>query len=262
MKKNRKITLFPTQLAKNICPDALGTAFLSLDQQTISLNLYNLPKPDQFTIEKERCDCYRAWLYNPALEKIVFVGDLIPSGDGLFTLYDIPLRIEEGLTELLITHEQTAGKTPAGEILLIGYLAESVSQPLERFEPFSKPLSFHQWWKVEAKSKTTALNNCQFCPYWQRYCWPQAPVIDDDFDLPEIIGFMADPKSKLQYLVHGLPGRLLKSSQPEQGKTGYLYWHPYYGVPEKLGAIGYWLCYINPVTNKIVTPLGVTIPPG
>lgn len=262
MQKNKKMTLYPTQIVKNISKDATGTVYLSADQQTISINIYNLPHPSNFSIEKTRCDFYRAWLYNPAREKIILVGNLIPSGDGLYTLYDIPLQIKEGYTELTITYERERAKTPQGKILLIGYLAESVTQPLERFEPFSTPLNFHQWWKIETKSKTTLLkNSCQVCPYWQNFRWPQYQI-PDNFDLPEIIGLMTDPKNHLQYLVHGLPGRFLKNSQPEAGKTGYLYWHPYYGVQKKVGAIGYWLCYINPNTDKIVTPLGVTIPPG
>lgn len=109
---------------------------------------------------------------------------------------------------------------------------------------------------------------CDHCPQRQQNTppsHPPAPLTDlrrDGFDLPNLIGMVTDDSRKLQYMVHGIPGRLLRSDQPDQGRTGYLYWHPYYGMEEQPGAVGYWLCYIDPMTNQFLTPMGVTIPPG
>lgn len=106
---------------------------------------------------------------------------------------------------------------------------------------------------------------CDFCPQRQPH-QPSSALPSNSprngFYLPQLIGTVADESGSLQYMVHGIPGRLLRADQPDQGRTGYLYWHPYYGIEERIGAIGYWLCYIHPQTNQIATPLGVTIPPG
>ncbi len=260
MQETKKIPLFPTCLIKGISPETVGTAQYSQDSSTISLNISNLPAPNLFSAKDLQYDCYKAWLHNLKTEEIRPLGTLTDSNnDGLYRLNNISLTLEDGFSELTITYEPENSNIPSGEILLIGYLSQSTTHPMERFEPFSSPLPLHKWWKIEEKSGTNSTQeNCQFCPYWQRYCWPPNNQ-DDKFDLPKIIGILSDNDGNLKYLVHGVPGRLSKNNQPDFGRSGYLYWHPYYGMKEKPGAMGYWICYIDPATNKVVTPMGVTI---
>ena len=258
MGKNKKITLFPTKYIKKYSDNAMGTATISRQKKNISLNLYNLPGLERFE-NKDPNYCYKAWLINPQNDQILTLGQLKAEGDGLYILYDVPINLEERYTEILITAEPESATLPGETILLIGYLSDSSTQPLEQFKPFNPPLPLHNWWKL-----TEAKESCEThyqCPYQSSRSFHPTTPRKQDLGLPRILGTKLDEEGNVEYFVHGIPGRFLRKEQPDQGQTGYLYWRPYYGIEEKVGALGYWLCYLNPKTNQITTPMGVTIPP-
>ncbi|AZR73783.1 hypothetical protein BBF96_10530 [Anoxybacter fermentans] len=258
MQEIKKITLFPTRFIKKHFQNVIGTANFSNKSKQISLNIYNLPEPGYFSTTEREYTCYKGWLFNPETNQSFLIGTLTPTGEGLYILYDISIQWQEGFSEIIITAEPDSVKHPGDLILLIGYLKGSKTQPLKKFEPFSPPLPNHKWWKI----KKADTNHCLFCPNWQQFLWPPIPTpVNQGLDLPHIIGLKTDGNGNIQYFVHGIPGRFLRSEQPDQGRTGYLYWHPYYGIEERIGAMGYWLCYLDPETNQIATPIGVTIPP-
>lgn len=268
MQEIKKITLHPTRSIKKHSPEAIGSLLFDQGGEKISLNLFNLPEPSLFSTEDQECDCYKSWLYNPTSGQILALDTLTPSRDGLYIRYDLPIEFREGFSEILITAEQESSNQPTQEILLIGYLFNQTDQPLERFEPFSPSLTNHKWWKVKNIEKEDSVQRsprtCHQCPNWQQFCY--RPMYSTPgrrgFDLPYILGLATNNAGEVQYMVHGIPGRFLRAEQPDQGRTGYLHWQPYYGIEEKVGAMGYWLCYIDPKTNQTATPYGVTMPPG
>lgn len=289
MQEMIKIVLSPTRLVRIRAPEAIGSILFDDTGKRASIHLFNLPKPDIFLPEPNPSAAYTGWFYHPASGEVLPIGTLLPAGEQLYILYDVPFAAKAGFHEVIITVETADGPAPQGEILLIGYLGQETGRMMESFEPFDPPLPHHRWWKIHQgaahspkhirtdptpsgehgkashpvtgpAARTARFDlPCARCPQRQ----PQPPGrLQAGFYLPHIIGMVTDEGGILQYIVHGIPGRLLRAEQPGEGQTGYLHWQPYYGMEERIGAIGYWLCYINPGTNQVLTPQGVTIPPG
>ncbi len=275
MQEAIKITLSPTQIMKKQFPHAIGTATILENHSSISINLFNFPEPNYFSRNNKKYTCYQAWLYNPSSGQVLPLGAFTDSGDQLYILYDIPIKWQEEFNEVIISAEIDSKSSPE-EILMLGYLSNMKTEHLEIFQPFDPPLPDHKWWKIKKVPNSYAQQNTtqyQQCPNWQQkfpnhfqpypYYQPmQNRRVNNNFGLPQILGLQTTNYDNVKYLVHGIPGRLLRIEQPAQGKTGYLYWQPYYGFEKEIGAIGYWLCYIDPKTNQIATPMGVCIPPG
>ncbi len=278
MKKVIKIALFPTQFMKKFCSRAVGTATIhtstSKDQNYLSINLFNFPKPNQFSKENKKCTCYKGWVFNPTSGQVILLGTFTTSGDQLYLLYDIPIKRQDEFSEIIVTADINSSSSSSPEqILMLGYLSNMETKHLESFQPFSPQLPDHKWWKMKKTqdnpNHSQKMNTCNFCPY----CRPmptnyylqspsQPSTSHNKYGLPQILGLKVNQSGNIEYLVHGIPGRLLRSEQPNQGKSGYLNWQPYYGFEKEIGALGYWLCYIDPITNQIATPMGVNIPPG
>ena len=56
------------------------------------------------------------------------------------------------------------------------------------------------------------------------------------------------------YYYIGIPGRKLKSEQPEQGRSGFSLWQPVAGaedIADEKEAYGYWICAINKNNGEI-----------
>lgn len=87
----------------------------------------------------------------------------------------------------------------------------------------------------------------------------QVPADTNRLSLYQLIGLTLDQEGTPEYLVHGIPGRFNQEDQPQQGKTGYVYWH-LAAQQEEHPDLGYWLVYLDPKTNQVVFP--EPIPPG
>lgn len=73
----------------------------------------------------------------------------------------------------------------------------------------------------------------------------------------QLIGLTFDEDGHIQYLVHGIRGKYNVQNQPQQGKTGYVYWHLGAWQEEEPG-MGFWLVYLDPKTGQIVYPHPIT----
>ena len=253
MEEIKKIVLSPTRPVKERISEAVGASVYCAETRRMTINLFNMPEPSAFLRDEEMPTTYHGWFYNPNSGEIVQIGALTPAGESLYWLFDAPVELREDFTEIIITAERENSLQPHGEILLIGYMTDGTPGLLEPFQPFARALPNHRWWKLNSVSP------CQFC---MNGTANMERLRTQGFDLPEIIGVHSDENDQAQYMVHGIPGRFLRTEQPAGGRTGYLHWQPYYGMEQKTGAIGYWLSYIDLKTNQTVSPLGVTIPPG
>lgn len=258
MPEVKKIILSPTQLIKNLTPEAIGSIIFFEETNRVSVNLFNMPDPDHFPRGETPSTSYMGWLFNPTTGETLPIGALSSAGEQLYWLYDAPLEAPEGFSEVIVTAEGASAYEPSGEALLIGYIESQTPRHLEIFAPFAPAMPNHRWWKVRHTPTTQLPVPCSFC---QSGSTNRARLAEQGFDLPEIIGIKNDETGNAQYIVHGIPGRLLRREQPDAGRTGYLHWQPYYGMEQKAGAIGYWLSYIDLRTNQTAVPEGITIPP-
>lgn len=259
MQEIKKIILSPTHQIKALAPEAIGSIIFFAETDRVSVNLFNLPEPEHFLRGEEPSTSYMGWLYNPTNGQTLAIGTLTSAGEQLYWLYDTPIEMQDGFTEVIITAERANAAEPNGEILLIGYITSDTPRPLEQFAPFAPELPNHRWWKVRRTSTEPVPLPCGFCKSGEDNC---TRLAEQGFDLPEIIGIKNDENGNAHYIIHGIPGRFLRSEQPDAGRTGYLHWQPYYGMEKKVGAIGYWLSYIDLHTDQTAIPEGVTIPPG
>lgn len=140
------------------------------------------------------------------------------------------------------------------EVILKGtlehYRGRSKYLGLNKFEPLNPPLPDHQWWELPQGEPGVPPR------HW--FAWPENAIRKSTSHLhrehKQIVGVKLD-QGKVEYLVHGVLGRLNRSDQPYGGKTGYVYWHPASG---QSGTVGFWLIYIDPTTGEAAFPMQPT----
>lgn len=67
-----------------------------------------------------------------------------------------------------------------------------------------------------------------------------------------IFGIEHDKINNNKYYYYGIPGRYMKEEQPDNGKSGFIYWQPLKGIEKQPGDYGYWINCIDAVTGQFL----------
>jgi hypothetical protein len=231
-------------------------------------NLYRVQKGQKFF-------GYSMWLVNNDRTVPVFTGNIKINkegrGEGGCSVTAEKFRaigIDIESFNLLEVRINTAFNKKPGDRVLLGLLElAEVNLPeepkMEKVSPFGTCLPYYQWWKFYPGF----FHNWRYYPAFNssnsRYQAVNAGADDscNIFQGHQLVGLQYDDKGRLQYLVHGIPGRFCHRDQPHGGAMGYVFWHPLPGQLYKAGDYGYWLVHIDPVNGEVVLPQKITRPP-
>lgn len=161
---------------------------------------------------------------------------------------------------------QTAG--PGYQSQYFKMVCEYIQNVLKYYpkvEPFEKNMEGCSWWKISCNHQTLYR---QFMPFYG-YMYPMYPYTRHMASCSDLIykyqhyifGIKKDEQGEVIHYLYGIPGRFLLSEQPDQGMTGFVYWHPLEDKKAERGDYGYWILHIDAKTGHVVMPLKPTPPP-
>ncbi len=144
---------------------------------------------------------------------------------------------------------------------------QNVLKYYPKVEPFEKNIEGCNWWKISCNHQTLYRQFMPFYGYMNHMRgYPYANYMASCSDLiykyqHYIFGIQKDEQGEIVHYLYGVPGRFLLSEQPDQGMTGFVYWHPMEDKTAERGDYGYWILHIDSKTGNVVMPLKPTPPP-
>lgn len=162
----------------------------------------------------------------------------------------IEVRSEFDEYESNIDEEQEAEFRPQGSV---GEFFESIAEDfeLDRHKNKKKDIKYCKWYKVKVDNLDDMCNVTDYNKYTVIY-YPMInyyPYFKKHGHF--CVGYKCNDKSKMKYIVYGVPGKKDKGDQPYGGKTGFVTWME----DESLGTgMGYWLMFYDFRNSVIVIP--------
>ncbi|MFI3209916.1 MAG: hypothetical protein R3Y64_02525 [Peptostreptococcaceae bacterium] len=146
---------------------------------------------------------------------------------------DIETDIEDGAQTLLMPRQIKKGLKMFKEV-----------------RPFSKDyIEKSRWWKIEITPITLCGYTMPNLGYINtlNYTMYSDTVMNSYKYRHYVFGVQYDDYNRRKYYIYGVPGK--KDEQPDKGLTGFVKYQP---CDTKNDSMGYWLCFVDCRTRKIV----------
>ncbi|TCO78642.1 DUF7922 domain-containing protein [Marinisporobacter balticus] len=151
--------------------------------------------------------------------------------------------------------------------MVCGYV-ENTLKYYKEAKPFEKNIGNCKWWKMDCNQQTLYRNFLPFYGYVNNM-HGNMPYKNHVMGCPHLIykyqhyifGIIRDENDGPMYYLYGMPGRFMANEQPDEGVTGFVYWHPIEDKKAEKGDYGYWILHIDAKTGNVAVPLRPTIPP-
>ncbi len=180
---------------------------------------------------------------------------------------DIANYIEQGINDQDFKEEPEKIHYNSQYFRMVCEYIQDVLKYYPKVEPFENKMQGCSWWKIPYNNQMLYrhfmpfhgyINNMGYYPY-TNYMTSYSDLIYKYQHY--IFGISSDSKGEPVYYLYGVPGRFILSEQPDQGTTGFIYWHPIQDKNPERGDYGYWILHIDAKTGSVVMPLKPTLPP-